>query len=220
MNHRSYPSGAHKRAVALEKKKRECETAEKTHKLTTFFKPTASTSTTDVEQSSTPKTETTVETENNGASEPVVNLDDAGAANVVDEDVISNDLHLWPENIRSYWIQRGSASCQNKDGDFKESVQLGFSQRRYCNLAMFTRVHERTGEKFERYWLCYSKTTRVYFFICKLMSTTVGQLTSGLNDWKHAHEKLLSHENSKQHLQAMAALCARKSSSQVDLDPW
>uniref|UniRef100_H2YK99 DUF4371 domain-containing protein n=1 Tax=Ciona savignyi TaxID=51511 RepID=H2YK99_CIOSA len=42
--------------------------------------------------------------------------------------------------------------------------------------------------------------------------------TSGLNNWKHAHEILMNHENSKQHLDAIAALCARKSSSQIDSD--
>ena len=50
------------------------------------------------------------------------------------------------------------------------------------------------------------------------MSTTDSKLTIGLNDWKHAHEIVSSHENSKQHLDAMAALCARKSSSQIDSD--
>ena len=48
------------------------------------------------------------------------------------------------------------------------------------------------------------------------MSPTVSKLTSGFNDWEHSHEMLLSQENSKQHLDAMAALCAQKSSSQID----
>uniref|UniRef100_H2YLB0 HAT C-terminal dimerisation domain-containing protein n=1 Tax=Ciona savignyi TaxID=51511 RepID=H2YLB0_CIOSA len=79
--------------------------------------------------------------------------------------------------------------------------------------------HARTGEQVDRTWLCYSKTSgRVYCFVCKLMSSTVSKLTSGLNKWKHAHEILMNHENSKQHLDAMAALCARKSSSQIDSD--
>uniref|UniRef100_H2YTB8 TTF-type domain-containing protein n=1 Tax=Ciona savignyi TaxID=51511 RepID=H2YTB8_CIOSA len=79
--------------------------------------------------------------------------------------------------------------------------------------------HARTGEQFNRTWLSYSKISgRVYCFVCKLMSSTVSKLTSGLNNWKHAHEILMSHKNSKQHLDAMAALCARKSSSQIDSD--
>uniref|UniRef100_H2YK98 HAT C-terminal dimerisation domain-containing protein n=1 Tax=Ciona savignyi TaxID=51511 RepID=H2YK98_CIOSA len=91
--------------------------------------------------------------------------------------------------------------------------------RRYCSIALFQRVHARTGEQFDRTWLCYSKTSgRVYCFVCKLMSSTVSNLTSGLNNWKHAHEILMNHENSKQHLDAIAALCARKSSSQIDSD--
>uniref|UniRef100_H2YLA9 HAT C-terminal dimerisation domain-containing protein n=1 Tax=Ciona savignyi TaxID=51511 RepID=H2YLA9_CIOSA len=138
---------------------------------------------------------------------------------------ISDDLNFWPqkisENLRNYWIQRGSSSCQHKNHGFKESVvQLEKeSQRRYCSIALFQRVHARTGEQVDRTWLCYSKTSgRVYCFVCKLMSSTVSKLTSGLNKWKHAHEILMNHENSKQHLDAMAALCARKSSSQIDSD--
>ena len=84
-------------------------------------------------------------------------------------------------------------------------------QRRYCTIAVFTRVHARTGEQSDRNWLCYSKTRRrVYCFVCRLMSPTLSNLTSGFNDWKHAHK------NSKQHLDVMAALCDKKSSSQID----
>ena len=80
-------------------------------------------------------------------------------------DVISNDLHFWPqqisENLRNYWIKLDAFSCQHKNHGFKESVtQLEKeSQRRYCSLALFTRVHPRTGEQFEKYWLRNSKTS-------------------------------------------------------------
>ena len=90
-------------------------------------------------------------------------------------------------------------------------------QRRYSTIALFTRFHARTGEQFDRNWLLYSKTSgRVYCFVYRLMSPAVSKMTSGFNDWKHSHEMLLSHENSKQHLDAMAALCALKSSCQID----
>ena len=50
------------------------------------------------------------------------------------------------------------------------------------------------------------------------MSPTVSKLTSGFNDWKHAHELLLHHEHSKQHYDAMVAVCARKSTNQIDFN--
>ena len=64
------------------------------------------------------------------------------------------DLYFWPERekmseaFRNYWIQRGATPCQNKNRDFKESViQLEKeSQRRFCAISLFTRVHARTGD--------------------------------------------------------------------------
>lgn len=207
--HRNYPSGAQKRSSALEKKNRETEISEKTPKLTSFFKPQTTTRKY-VEQASASKTVTEVRT---ASFKPVV------------DDVVVDDLHLWPdyitESLRNYWIQRGASSCQHKDNGFKESVvQLeNEPYRRYCTLAMFTRVHARTGEQFGRNWLCYSKTSgRVYCFTCKLMSPMRSKLTRGFNDWKHANKLLSNHENCKQHLDAMAALCARKSSRHIDSD--
>ena len=59
MMKRNYLSGAQNRVAALEKKKMETPIAEKTHKLTTFFKQTRNTTEyNDVEQSSVPKTDT------------------------------------------------------------------------------------------------------------------------------------------------------------------
>ena len=81
---------------------------------------------------------------------------------------------------------------------FKESVvQLEKeTQRLYCTIALFTNIHTRTGEQFDRNWLCNSKTSgHVHCFLCKLMSPTVSKVTCGFNDWKHAHKMLLSHEN-------------------------
>ena len=53
---RNYLNEAQKRATALEKKKMKTQMAEKTHKLTTFFKQTRNTTEdNDVEQSSGPR---------------------------------------------------------------------------------------------------------------------------------------------------------------------
>ena len=99
---RNYLSGARKHAAALEKKKRDMHIAEKTHKLTTFFKQTRhTTEDDDVEQSSAPKTDTEVQTVLGSSSKPMVNADVNASPEPVSVmgDVICDDLHLWPEKI-------------------------------------------------------------------------------------------------------------------------
>ena len=55
----------------------ETQIAEKTHKLTTFFKQTRNTTEDDdMEQSSAPKTDTEVQTVLGSSSKPLVNTDD------------------------------------------------------------------------------------------------------------------------------------------------
>ena len=97
---RNYLSGAQKRAAALENKKRETQIAEKTNKITTFFKQTRNTTEyDDVEQSSAPKTATEVQTVLGSSSKPMVNADVNASPEPVSlmNDVICDDLHLWPE---------------------------------------------------------------------------------------------------------------------------
>ena len=48
------------------------------------------------------------------------------------------------------------------------------------------------------------------------MSNKLSKFTTGFNNWKHAHEALKSHENSNQRLDAMGAMCSRKSVTQID----
>ncbi|XP_059156041.1 zinc finger MYM-type protein 1-like [Physella acuta] len=42
-------------------------------------------------------------------------------------------------------------------------------------------------------------------------------MTSWFKQWKSAHEVLSRHENSKQHIDSLAALCSRKSTGQIDM---
>ena len=181
---RNYPSGAKKRAFSLKRKKIDAELAEKTPKLHSFFKPTSST-----KEDGNVETAPAIESDTAGVKDveqaptfkKVDVKDDTAKKPLEDSDSHAiYDLYFWPERekmseaFRNYWIQRGATPCQNKNGDFKESViQLEKeSQRRFCAISLFTRVHARTGEQFERNWLCYSKTSGcVYCFVCKLMSS-------------------------------------------------
>ena len=216
---RKYPSGAQKRASALEKKVR---TLEGQRTLPRISCQNLCNKIIKSSQSHAIEEDVQVETSSLSLETEITIAEQPAAQEVVSKALnVANDIGLWPkvlsEDLRDYWIKRGSSSCQHRDGDFRESGLLLGSQRRYCTATLFTRVHTRTGESFERNWLCYSKTRScVYCFTCKVMPCTVSKLTSGCNDWKHAHEILSSHENPKQHLDAMATLCGRRGFGQID----
>ncbi|XP_040210939.1 zinc finger MYM-type protein 1-like [Rana temporaria] len=61
------------------------------------------------------------------------------------------------------------------------------------------------GDKVEWKWLCYSKNTgRIYCFDCKLFSLSRNALSNdGFSDWKHASERISSHEQSQNHIHAV-----------------
>ena len=109
-------------------------------------------------------------------------------------------------DMRQYSIQPGSNGCQHKESDFQKSAITHGSQNRFCRSTVFATLYSRTGKKFKRNWLCYSKLTeRVYCFICKLMFDKVSKLTSDFNHWKKAREALVNQENPRQHLDSMEA---------------
>ncbi|XP_042209606.1 zinc finger MYM-type protein 1-like [Homarus americanus] len=74
---------------------------------------------------------------------------------------------------------------------------------------MFER-RKRNGEVVKRSWLCFSPANgRVYCFFCKLMGVSRSQFTSdGFCDWKHAN-RLVVHEQSKDHIQAVLSAASR-----------
>lgn len=86
-----------------------------------------------------------------------------------------NDVGLWPkklsEQVRSYWLGKGSSEYQNCHSDFKESAIREQDRIRHCTRTLFTSSHSLSGEEIDLKWLCYSKATgKVYCFVCKLMS--------------------------------------------------
>ena len=84
---------------------------------------------------------------------------------------------------------------------------LGGSRKggRSCNADMFAGSCA-NGEKIERKWPCYSPTSRsLHCLNCRLFGTTSSALasTAGFSDWKHAYERLSSHEHSHGHMCAV-----------------
>lgn len=70
---------------------------------------------------------------------------------------------------------------------------------------MFYRM-ERSEVLINRSWLFFSpKTGRLYCFFCKLFNAEDSHFTEGFCDWKHAAERLNSHETSSTHLNSQAS---------------
>ena len=120
------------------------------------------------------------------------------------------DIGLWPDSVtddmRNYWISKGTSLCQNLKLSYPDSYVIDNKQvRRFCTRAMFSYTHEPTQTNYDRSWLCYSDATKkVYCFYCKLFATDSSSFSShGYNDWKNASQRLLAHEKSLTHLNAV-----------------
>jgi len=128
-----------------------------------------------------------------------------------------NDIGLWPaiilEKMREYHVRNGISMIQHCDEELfaRHSVQQPRKDKRaprICSKSLFSRK-TRNGEELNRNWLCFSPANgRLYCFTCKLMCPDALQsqsllIGSGFCNWKHAVERLQSHEQSKEHIDAM-----------------
>lgn len=221
---RTYPSGAEKKRKAKEKARKAEEDLRKSRKITDFViiqKPQtpqggASCSTEgndDLATTEQANSETEVEDSDSRSSED----DHAGAE---DEGLPGgNDIGLWPaiipEKMQEYWVKNGISTVQHCDEKLfaQHSVQQSRNDRdipRICTSSLFRRQNH-NGELVNRNWLCFSPINGcVYCFTCRLMCSDALQSQSlligtGFCNWKHALERLRSHEQSKEHMDAMIA---------------
>uniref|UniRef100_A0A8C5N011 DUF4371 domain-containing protein n=1 Tax=Leptobrachium leishanense TaxID=445787 RepID=A0A8C5N011_9ANUR len=120
-----------------------------------------------------------------------------------------NDIGLWPSNttaeMREYWSKNGNLAVrkpleQLRNEGFAKTLKDG----RCCTIDMFIRICP-NGDKVERKWLCYSNNTgRIFCFDCKLFSSSRNAFSNdGFSDWKHASERISSHEQSQNHIHAV-----------------
>lgn len=138
---------------------------------------------------------------------------------------LSKDIGLWPKEMNNnvgYWIQNYSSEVQFCNEDLlklKSEEQKDGQKTRKCTQNMFFRA-VKTGENVKRSWLCFSpKTGRLYCFFCKLFDTSQeSQFTeNGFYDWKHATNRLISHETSKAHLIALVRFNNMKKKMNVSI---
>ncbi|XP_065651119.1 52 kDa repressor of the inhibitor of the protein kinase-like [Hydra vulgaris] len=100
-----------------------------------------------------------------------------------------------------YWAKVGSSNLQNCNEELfiqKPDKQFDVKFTRKCKKPLFERKTT-NGEIINRSWLCFSPFNgSIFCFVCKLMSKTCSQFThDGFCDWKHADNRIISHETSK-----------------------
>ena len=99
-----------------------------------------------------------------------------------------NDVGSWnklSEEDIPFWINEGPGYCQYSDGPFDKSKREFKNRTRQCSKSLFHGI-KANGEKYDREWLVYSKSTgRLYCFVCKLLSICKSALSfDGFDDWK------------------------------------
>ncbi|XP_038644232.1 zinc finger MYM-type protein 1-like, partial [Scyliorhinus canicula] len=100
----------------------------------------------------------------------------------------------------SYHIIMNGSHPINKQYNFPKDA----NKRSFSVTMMYRKINN--GENFLRRWLIYSESTnKIYCFCCKIFGFSNKSLLgkSGINDWKHAHEYLQSHENAVHHLECL-----------------
>ena len=139
--------------------------------------------------------------------------------------VPGGDIGQWPVIITSeicdYWVLKGATDVQHCNEKLlsQYSAQQHRNDRtaqRKCTTGLFYRQN-RNGEVVFRDWLCFSPAKGcVFCFQCRLMRSQLDApphvsslVHGGYFDWKHAQERLRSHELSKEHINAAIAFTAR-----------
>lgn len=123
---------------------------------------------------------------------------------------------MWPEDMSSYidyWIKTGNLTVQHCDSDLFQNKSFKQDDHKFvrkCHISLFERK-TRNGELIKRSWLCFSPSNgHIYCFVCKLFSNVRTQFThGGFYDWKNSANRLVDHEMSKAHLNAVIDFATR-----------
>lgn len=135
----------------------------------------------------------------------------------------NSDIGKWPIVLTSsdidICVKMDTVLLQNCDEDLFERNSIKQSDTgkghekgfvRKCHTNLFIRK-TRNGETIKRSWLCFSPSDgHVYCYVCKLFSSIRSQFThGGYCDWKNAAARLIEHETSKLHLNAVIDFAGR-----------
>ena len=220
---RAHQSGAQKRKLAIEKKKKYAIETEKLPKLTSFFAAKSN------ETLSTNQTEQNVDDHTSPLNTDLCNTKSVGDVKASEQsemsvinDNFSSDPGKWVNLSKSdvaYWIDQGPKSCQNHDGPFENSARhyQAATKTRFCSEHYFIGTKP-NGESATREWLLYSTTKgSVFCFVCKLFRPESSKFASqeGFNDWKNSCY-IATHENSDAHRDCMLIYAKRRQDVQSD----
>lgn len=239
---RVWESGASRRRQAKEAAIKSAEELAKIRKLDQFFNVQSRQASTSGDQSDDASVEMSVELAKEEAeivADPIEELTDkeadrdlSYAEGEVEDLSGGNDIGIWPsiipEHMQDYWLKRGASTVQHCDKRLfaAHSVHQPRKDRnisRLCTIGLFRR-QTHNGEVIPRNWLCFSPSNgRVYCFTCKLMnlkSESSSKLSSeGFCDWKHSQDRIQSHEQSTEHLNATIAFSRRlKAIGRIDTE--
>ena len=233
---RQYTSGSAKRIAKTEKDKLFGEVVCKTQRLDQLWAPKAPTLDNSVadgrdsessESDDHSESDHAVESQYSGAVDS--DSDSTHTSGELDEETarvtFPSDLGKWPSasamnnEMRDFWIAKGSSDCQHTSGPFVQSAQRRGktgNRQRFCTRALFSRIHV-NGETVNRNWLCYSSISgKVYCFMCKLICVSEKGspfANEGFIDWKHGERAIATHENSVSHRESMIAVTTRGSTT-------
>jgi hypothetical protein len=119
---------------------------------------------------------------------------------VVNNQVISDDIGLWPSSLlhaeRQILIERGPNQVK--------ICKFPVTEGRRFTVSCYKRKLP-NGEEIERSWLVYSvHKDAVFCFCCKIFKPSSIKLSGeGVTNWKHVHDIISEHETSQVHFQSV-----------------
>ena len=127
-------------------------------------------------------------------------------------------IHFWGvinERTHDYFVKNGVD--QNLNCDFSVSERAYPDKQRCLTKALFERKLA-NGDVIKRDYLVYSCSQgSVFCAPCKLFRGKSQFGESGFNDWKHANQRVIEHENSQSHRDCVL-MFKRRSNEQCRID--
>ena len=129
-----------------------------------------------------------------------------------------NDPAIWQVNdsLRKFYTTNKDFPQNTDQVDLRKTALPSGTTIRCLTKSVFSRTLT-NGESVHRFWLAFSESTNAIFCtVCKLFSQVGSQFTTGYNDWKNMHARILSHEYSYPHRQAMCVWMARRNEHGIE----
>jgi len=134
---------------------------------------------------------------------------------MADAIIVGNDVGHWsanlPEEVQKYWLKNEIGSLWHCDEKLLLSHDVPQHRkdrtRQWKCTTSLIRCQNRNGEVVDRSWRCCFSQTCIYCFTCRLVCADTTKcahflIRKGIFEWKHALDRLRSHEHSMEHKDA------------------